>query len=55
MRLDGKVAIVTGASEGIGAALAHALAGRGASLSLTARSEEKLRVTGGGRRSGDCR
>jgi short-subunit dehydrogenase len=48
MRLDGKVALVTGASEGIGAALAHALAGRGASLSLTARSEEKLRVTGGG-------
>lgn len=48
MRLDGKVAIVTGASEGIGAALAQALERRGALLSLTARSEDKLRSAAGG-------
>lgn len=42
MRLDGKVAIVTGASEGIGAALVHALRVRGAKLVITARSADKL-------------
>jgi len=47
MRLDGKVALVTGASEGIGASLARLLSQRGALLSLTARSEEKLRSVGG--------
>jgi len=47
MRLDGKVAIVTGASEGIGAALARTLQEHGASLSLVARSESKLRQVGG--------
>jgi short-subunit dehydrogenase len=47
MRLDGKVTIVTGASEGIGAALAVALKRRGALLSLAARSEDKLRSVGG--------
>jgi short-subunit dehydrogenase len=47
MRLDGKVAIVTGASEGIGAALVGALRERGARLVVTARSEEKLRSVGG--------
>jgi short-subunit dehydrogenase len=47
MRLDGKVAIVTGASEGIGAAVAGSLRRRGALLSLTARSVEKLRTVGG--------
>ncbi len=46
MRLDGKVAIVTGASEGIGAALAKDLQERGANLSLVARSESKLREVG---------
>jgi short-subunit dehydrogenase len=44
MRLDGKVAIVTGASEGIGAALVGVLHDRGAKLSVVARSEEKLRA-----------
>jgi short-subunit dehydrogenase len=47
MRLDGKVAIVTGASEGIGAAVAKGLQQRGAMLSLVARSENKLRAVGG--------
>ncbi|HYP07173.1 MAG TPA: SDR family NAD(P)-dependent oxidoreductase [Bryobacteraceae bacterium] len=47
MRLDGKVAIVTGASEGIGAALVHALRARGAKLAITARSAEKLALVAG--------
>jgi short-subunit dehydrogenase len=42
MKIDGKVAIVTGASEGIGAACAAELARAGARLSLTARSEASL-------------
>jgi short-subunit dehydrogenase len=41
--LKGKVVIVTGASSGIGEATARALAGRGASVVLVARNEEKLR------------
>jgi short-subunit dehydrogenase len=43
MRLDGKVILVTGASEGIGAACAQVFRARGARLSLIARSENKLR------------
>lgn len=41
--LKGKVAIVTGASSGIGEATARALADRGAAVVLAARNEEKLR------------
>jgi 3-oxoacyl-[acyl-carrier protein] reductase len=40
--LTGKVAVITGASAGIGEACAHALAGAGASLVLTARRSERL-------------
>jgi len=41
-RLDGKVALVTGASAGIGEAVAVALAGAGASVVVTARRVERL-------------
>ncbi len=45
--LEGKVVIITGASEGIGACLAASLRRRGARLSLNARNEAKLsRVAG---------
>jgi short-subunit dehydrogenase len=47
MRIDGKVVLITGASEGIGAACAAEFARAGARLSLTARSEEGLRRAGG--------
>jgi len=41
-RLDGKVAIVTGANRGIGAAIARELAGIGASVVVAARGSEAL-------------
>ncbi len=47
MRIEGKVALITGASRGIGAACAAELAGRGARLSLVARSEPGLAAAGG--------
>ena len=47
MQIDGKVVLITGASEGIGAACAESFRRRGAKLALTARSEDKLRQVGG--------
>jgi short-subunit dehydrogenase len=41
-RLDGEVAVVTGASSGIGEGMAVMLAGHGAAVALAARREEEL-------------
>jgi 3-oxoacyl-[acyl-carrier protein] reductase len=41
-RLDGRTALVTGASQGIGEGVARLLAAQGARVVLAARSEEKL-------------
>jgi len=53
-RFEGKLALVTGAGRGIGAAIAEALAGEGAHVVLTARSaaeleqvEERIHAAGG--------
>jgi NAD(P)-dependent dehydrogenase (short-subunit alcohol dehydrogenase family) len=45
--LDGKVALVTGASGALGSAVVAALAGAGATLALTDRNPEKLRAAHG--------
>lgn len=47
MRIKGRVALITGASEGIGAATAREFEKRGARLSLIARTAEKLAKVGG--------
>ncbi len=58
-RLDGQVAIVTGAGKGIGAAIARAFADAGADVALAARTEADLEavaedVRGFGRRALVC-
>ncbi len=45
-RLEGKVALVTGASRGVGAAVARALAREGVSLGLASRSGDDLGIDG---------
>src|ERR1700728_2131949 len=42
--LSGKTALITGASKGLGKAMALALAGAGATVALASRDAEKLRV-----------
>ena len=43
--LEGKVALVTGGSKGIGRGIAEALVGEGAKVALTSRSAERARET----------
>lgn len=43
--LEGKTAVVTGASRGLGRAMALALAGAGAGLALVGRAKDKLEET----------
>jgi short-subunit dehydrogenase len=47
MQIKDRIVVITGASEGIGAACARAFEARGARLSLVARNREKLASVGG--------
>lgn len=48
VRLDGKVALVTGASKGIGRAIAASLASSGAKVMLSSRKQEQLEAAAAG-------
>jgi NAD(P)-dependent dehydrogenase (short-subunit alcohol dehydrogenase family) len=50
-RLDGRVAVVTGASSGMGVAFAEALAAAGARVALAARRAERLEAVAAGIRA----
>ena len=50
-KLDGKVAIVTGAARGLGRAYAKRLAGLGAKVAVTGRTEAKGEKVGPGQHS----
>jgi NAD(P)-dependent dehydrogenase (short-subunit alcohol dehydrogenase family) len=47
LRLDGKVALVTGASKGIGFAIAKAMAEAGAKVMLSSRKQDQLEAAAG--------
>jgi len=53
-RLDGRVALVTGASRGLGASMATALAEAGAKVALAARSDLKTTAAHIRAQGGDC-
>lgn len=53
--LDGRTAVVTGGSSGIGRAIATALARAGASTVIVARGEERIRETVGELEAAGCR
>ncbi len=50
-KLEGKTALITGASKGLGKAMAFALAGEGARVALASRNEEQLNAVAGGIRA----
>jgi len=51
LKLSGQRVLITGASQGIGAGLAHAFAAEGCHLALVARSADKLQALADGLRS----